>query len=514
MSFPITLILVTVLAVYAILRRLENRSQSREEPPLVENGIPFLSPILQMMRHGTSFYVRMRTKHNLPIYTLRVPGSRLYVVNSVPLISAVQKQYTIINWAPLMSHAISWISGTGEAVNNAMMRDILEEDGFLQGANKVSFPFLAPGPSLDSMNRLAIQAFARRFDALVDGGAQQLSLLSWVRSQIVVATTDAIYGPHNPFRDPSVEDAWNVYEPGIPNLGPKALPSFLESKSTRAREHVVKAIREYFQHGFHTKGSPMVNARYNYFVKKYEMTDVTELARLELAGAFASIENTVNTTFWFMYRVFSNSDVLAECTMELSTLVQERDGRFTVDVDAIKEACPILQSTLHESMRYHSATISARRVIEDYRLDSYLLKKGSTLLIPATVPHSDPSTWGASCDSFDHHRFSQKSNETAGKSSKRMAFRGFGGGHHLCPGRHFAVTEMLGLVAMTILRFQLTPKGGKWDSIQIDKLSFNGTAAPVPASEFTVLFQPKPHQEWHFLVSGTGKRIELLNNEL
>jgi hypothetical protein len=37
------------------------------------------------------------------------------------------------------------------------------------------------------------------------------------------------------------------------------------------------------------------------------------------------------------------------------------------------------------------------------------------------------------------------------------AFRAFGGGKNLCPGRHFAATEILALVVMLIMRYDLLP---------------------------------------------------------
>ena len=42
-----------------------------------------------------------------------------------------------------------------------------------------------------------------------------------------------------------------------------------------------------------------------------------------------------------------------------------------------------------------------------------------------------------------------------------LAFRAFGGGTTLCPGRHFAGHEILATVAMFVCRFEMTPIGGK-----------------------------------------------------
>ena len=40
------------------------------------------------------------------------------------------------------------------------------------------------------------------------------------------------------------------------------------------------------------------------------------------------------------------------------------------------------------------------------------------------------------------------------------AFRSFGGGNNICPGRHFAQTEVLGLVALFVAGFEIKNAGG------------------------------------------------------
>lgn len=242
-----------------------------------------------------------------------------------------------------------------------------------------------------------------------------------------------------------------------PDLGPKALPSFLTRQSIRAREQLVQALMDYFRAGHHKTVSELLQARYAYIVDRHGINALADLARLELAGAFASIENTVPTIFWFLYRLLSEPAVLEDCRRELAPLVQNRNGASYVDIDSVKASCPILQSTLHETIRYHSVVISARMVTEDQVLDKYLLKKGSTLLISATIPHFDPKTWGPDVAQFKHTRFLQQGRVTTGKGTcQRMAFRGFRGGYHQCPGRHFSVREMLSLAAMVILHFDVT----------------------------------------------------------
>jgi cytochrome P450 len=44
---------------------------------------------------------------------------------------------------------------------------------------------------------------------------------------------------------------------------------------------------------------------------------------------------------------------------------------------------------------------------------------------------------------------------------RKKAFAPFGGGIHLCPGRHFAFAEILGTVAVLVMGYEITAKDGE-----------------------------------------------------
>ena len=68
---------------------------------------------------------------------------------------------------------------------------------------------LASGEGLDHMTRVAIENVALSLDSIkTDGGPVRLDLVRWLRHEITLATSEAIYGPGNPLRDPNVEDGF------------------------------------------------------------------------------------------------------------------------------------------------------------------------------------------------------------------------------------------------------------------------------------------------------------------
>ena len=91
--------------------------------------------------------------------------------------------------------------------------------------------------------------------------------------------------------------------------------------------------------------------------------------------------------------------------------------------------------------------------------EKYFLKKGAIVQISGGVIHSDKSIWGDDVDEFNPSRFLGAKTRSGGFHP--AAFRGFGGGKTLCPGRHFAVNEILLLAAMIVLAFDMeSPDGG------------------------------------------------------
>lgn len=137
-----------------------------------------------------------------------MPWARIYVVNDESLISSVQRQFRALNFPVIMGKAIGKIAGTSPATNEIMNRDLTTDDGFLVGFNKAIHYTVSAGPELDRLDRDAINSFATSIDRFSAGGPRSVSLFSWVRSEVLLGTTDAVYGPFNPFRDPRIENDW------------------------------------------------------------------------------------------------------------------------------------------------------------------------------------------------------------------------------------------------------------------------------------------------------------------
>jgi cytochrome P450 len=258
---------------------------------------------------------------------------------------------------------------------------------------------------------------------------------------------------------------------------------------------------EYFQKAYHEHGSPLVKCRFAYNTR--HGLGPEDMARTEIGQISATVTNTVLAAFWFIWHIFSDPAVLEDCRSEVERLVgrDEHTGIRTLDLSRIRTSCPVLLSTWHEMLRYRHIGIQARAVMEDHLFDGrYLLKKGATVMCVIPALHSDTSVWGPDAAEFNHRRFVRED----GAGAKRAnAFRGFGGGSTLCPGRHFATNEALSFAALLMTRFDVRPVAGVWKEPRVDMPLT--VSLPLPIEPVEVKIVPKAEQEWKVLFSASAK---------
>jgi cytochrome P450 len=295
------------------------------------------------------------------------------------------------------------------------------------------------------------------------------------------------------------------------------MASILFPKLRRAREAVVTAMTEYMHKGGHESASGLVRLRYEHHHGQFGL-NLEDIARGELGNTFAVLGNTTPCALWLLYHIFSDDQVLADVRREVSALVHEEYGKedevvHYVDLAAIRTSCPILLSTLQETMRFRAVNPGPRVLLEDVHLDGrYLLKKGSMLMIPATVQHSDVTAWGDDVGEFDYMRFARKLG-AGRKRPNRVAFRAFGGGHILCPGRHFASTEIMAFAALLVLQFDVVPVQGKW----IEPVCDNSPALagfPIPDEDIEIELRPiDATKKWDIRFSGSDKAMDIVSED-
>ncbi|KAK8079458.1 cytochrome P450 [Apiospora hydei] len=488
MATGFTFVLGFLGAAYVFFTILLRLTQHPKEPPAIAKTIPFISPLFGFVHGMQSFLVSLRDRYNLPIYTLRMPGQRVYVVNSLSLIPQVQKQIKTIAFAPIEAQAADAVMGVGPAGNAVIGSErMFENDSYLSTFVPSTQPALSPGPGLDALSGAAIRYISNAMEMVAEGGPTTIELFAWVRHEFFTATAEAIYGPKNPFRDTKLEQAWYL----------------LARKGLHAREQLlIPAFEQYFAENGHLQGSVLVQCRYKHNTS--HGLRGRDLAATEIGQMVASLANSIPAVFWLVYHIFSDPAVLSECREEAEQLVQA-DG--DVDLAKVKSACPVLLSTWQETLRYMHIGISARVVMEDVILDNqYLLKKGATVIIPT------PRSGGPTVGIFNHRRFLRTPGTK--RAHNPAAFRAFGGGSVLCPGRHFVTTEAMSFATLMLLRFNMKPaaRGGKW--VNPRKSVPMTTSVPTPKDAVQVRITPRDNKEYHVHFSASKKGFDLVAEDI
>ena len=157
----------------------------------------------------------------LPIFTLNMPGQKMYIITKPNLIQATQKLPKVLAFPPIEANFATKLCGVSQEAKDILYDNVNGErgdTGFSIESYAVMKATLSPSKECDEMNRQMIQNVAAALDSLIPSTQQsvKIKLWSWFRQNITAASTGAVYGPKNPLNDQSVVDAfWWVSEESL-----------------------------------------------------------------------------------------------------------------------------------------------------------------------------------------------------------------------------------------------------------------------------------------------------------
>ncbi|KAI1868480.1 uncharacterized protein JN550_006396 [Neoarthrinium moseri] len=300
-------------------------------------------------------------------------------------------------------------------------------------------------------------------------------------------------------QDPTIiESFWDV-DKDFALLGLQVLPGLIAPAGSRGRERFFQAFRNYYATDSVKTASHLIKARFN-VNKKHGVSD-EDIAHFDLGVCTALLVNTVPAIWWTLFHAFSNQALLKELRHVIAAAIsrqyksREPLTAISIDVPHIIQTVPLIDSFVKEVLRVHSNSMSARlllqdKVIEDDKGTSYLLKKGSFLAMPSAPVHASTDAWGPNASTFDPARFLH----LQGDRISRSAYRAFGGGHALCPGRHFAMNEIMGILIIMVMKYDISPLDGDWSIPETrDHIS---TSVMTPGRDFLVRIKPREELQY------------------
>ncbi|KAF2655397.1 cytochrome P450 [Lophiostoma macrostomum CBS 122681] len=445
----------------SLSRDTERRRRGSEtEPPTASPliPIPFIGHLLGIIWYSVQYYTIISKKHASPILKIPIFGRTIYVARSPELMPIFHRLPRVVSLWFIEAKFTAQMGGMSDSTAKQMAENLGpggdDKTTFTIEGLKVMHQVLGPkGGGLVEMNRDSAQILNARFNELSrTTPLEPIDLWDWVQHEITYAMTEAVYGSTNPYRDPKVEAGFWDFEGDVAKvILTGVLPNFIARKAIAGRETVVAAMRAYFDTGDWRQGSLLTRARY----ATMSGISTDDTARLETVNGIALLSNTVPTAFWTLHYIFSDPTLLGRIREQITSITSSEGAVRTIDFGRLKDA-PLLFSVIYEAIRLRATGIGPRMILQDTVVgdEQYLLKKDSVLLIANRTLHFDGGAWGVNSQEFVPDRFVQK--------GPGGAFRGFGGGVNLCPGKALAMVEVAALVAMLTMRFDLIPVGGKW----------------------------------------------------
>ncbi|KAK8080328.1 cytochrome P450 [Apiospora hydei] len=408
------------------------------------------------------------------------PGAKMYIVTSPSLVTACDRRAKTVSFAPYVVASAKRILAAGEKSVCLLSEDLLEDKGpvtLRPETMKVMQQFLRPGESLDHMMKTMLKSSVGFLDTHLARGAEvTVPLFSWVRRFVGITSTNVAYGSEqNPMKDPSVSDDFWKVDKEFAFLGLNIVPDIIAPAANRGRKRFFAAFKEYYATGSIKNAAPFIHERYGVNTK-HGVSD-EDIAHFDLGVCTALLVNTVPAVWWVLYHVFSDPSLLHKVRRGIedvafdhlkSPTAQERGlSTTTISIQHVIKDFPLLESLIKEVLRVHSNSMSARYILQDTIVTDedgtvYLLKKDSLLAMPSGPVHANRVAWGQDAETFDPSRFLGSSQRNSTNRSPASSYRAFGGGNALCPGRHFAMNEMMSILVIMTLRYNITHLRGKW----------------------------------------------------
>ncbi|EEP81767.1 predicted protein [Uncinocarpus reesii 1704] len=492
------------------------------EPPMVPHWIPWLGHAYSYLFDINQFGQRVKKRYpNAGAVTCLVGGRHYYTILDAKLAGQIFRRPKPFAMEPFIvaSHEAF---GTPKADTEVMKMGIpgLEHEcGYRDDGRRIWHTLgkmIQEHLGVEGSIHMAQTFLGQLSDDLQKVFPKQLKSTEWVtldlRSFIMKhylhASAASLFGTHLLDLWPTIsEDFWAYDEYTKIHLA--QIPEILAPKSYDCRRKILKILLQWEKDARDNRNLDKLiaedaawdeywGARLMHHRTKYTAeSGLSPEARASMGLVFlwGQNANAIPIGVWMMIHCLVDPNVKRRV---LSAIESCRKPEGDIDMHRIVTHT-YLKSVFLEALRYGVAAPTVRDVLETTQIGEYTFHKGSVIHLPSRILHMDDEVWcskGAtvSASSFWSERFldpEQNENiENAGAGFSKAAadpialpvgtrskdirdrmpaFRAFGGGNHLCPGRHFALYEIVAGMATMFTMFDI--------EVDEDALRVNGMPA-------------------------------------
>lgn len=337
------------------------------------------------------------------------------------------------------------------------------------------------GPSLDAMTTIFISTLTSNLETafpetgLEDGEWKEVELVEFIKKQWTLASIASLFGTQileKEGPDEIYDWLWDL-DLNVQSLMTQ-LPDLLVRKAARGRDKGLSMLIAWERDAKDAEEAGVIEDQgawdeyygLNFVRDRAQLAEsegVSERGRaaLQVALLWGQNANAIPVSASLAIQALSpkNRDLLPVLMGEIEgSMTGGALGRM-LDFSKLTNQ-PHLNSLLQETYRWSVSSPSVRIVRTDTVIGDYMLQKGGLVLLQARTMQLNTEVWGGDAHIFKPSRFLEISSEK--KKEQQRSMRPFGGGQHMCPGRHFAGNEILGGFAVLMRMLEIEVLEKRW----------------------------------------------------
>ncbi|XXH01840.1 hypothetical protein Hte_008202 [Hypoxylon texense] len=344
-----------------------------------------------------------------------------------------------------------------------------------------------------------LQALSERYLTNLKHNAQALDiheewvqfpdLYTFLQGLVSSATIEALMGSKIFEIHPNIVDDFWTFERATPQFL-RAFPRWLIPSKYKTRDRIFNTMKKLEELALQNisrlkledpewepyLGSKFLRARHEYGQFLRPLPDNTK-AWEKMGIMFAANANLLPSIFWYIFEALKDQDLQQRMIAEIQTCLPPDAPDVGRNIASLMDQ-PLLQSAYAETLRLRVA-IALPRTCEhsDFNLSGHRIKKDKLLIVLTWPVPEDEAAWVQSgrppskkgVDEFWADRYLIPKQTTKdgncgkdGSSNYEFSLRGlsgrfmpYGGGQHLCPGRHYAKSQLIGTLAFFFSQYEL-----------------------------------------------------------